>query len=133
MNSNQTAPTSASLHSTTSYSSLASTAKPDSDPTTTTSPQGRQDENNKTDSTTPAREVPQDYVYYERKGPPNPNAQPKQKSRLSKFLEKFQSPVVQQANAARERKQLEEERTGIRTYRPAGAPSDSKQSTWAFM
>ncbi len=81
-----------------------------------------------TDAADPPR-----YLYHQKVGPGNPNAQQKAKSKLAKFMSKFQSPVVQQTNAARDRELLEEERTGIRVLTPAGAVAGSGQATAAFM
>ncbi|KAL2151002.1 hypothetical protein VTH82DRAFT_6100 [Thermothelomyces myriococcoides] len=138
MASNQTEPAT-TLRPTTSSSSLASTAKPT--PTiadsTISGQETLRDEGSSAISAAaagPARDTPPEYRYMARKQPagPNPDAQPKHKSRLSRFLAKFQSPAVQQANAARERRKVEEERAGVATQTPAGAPAGSWQSTWAF-
>ncbi|KAK3299889.1 uncharacterized protein B0H64DRAFT_379369 [Chaetomium fimeti] len=107
-----------SLHSTTSS-------------TTLTAPTTNQTATNQT--TTPPTREPRQYVYVDKRVAPNPDAQPKPKSRLSRFLSKFESSVVRQANAAREREALEAERTGVRKYAATGAPGNSTQSTAAFM
>ncbi|KAK4141803.1 uncharacterized protein C8A04DRAFT_30648 [Dichotomopilus funicola] len=73
------------------------------------------------------------YIYTERVGPPNLDAQPKKKSKLSKFLSTFQSSAVQQTNAAREREKLEEQRTGVRKTAAMGAPQGTGQSFGAFV
>ncbi len=62
------------------------------------------------------------------KGAPNPDAQPKEKSKVSKFLTKFQSSAVKATNEAREREKLEEERTGRKIYTPTGVPQGA--SAW---
>lgn len=59
--------------------------------------------------------VRQQYVYVDKIKAPNPDAQPKKKSKLSSFLSKFQNPAVRQSEAVRENRRLEEERTGVRT------------------
>lgn len=115
-----------SLHSNPSSSSLGttSTAKPEK-PSDAAGGQTKQPEG----SGGPKPYTPQRYVYYERTGVPNPDAQPKPKSRLSKFLSRFQSPAVKSTLAAREREKLEEERRGVKIYTPIAAPSGSK--AWA--
>lgn len=56
---------------------------------------------------------PERYTYYVPTGlPPNPDAQPKPKSRLGRLIGKLQSPAVQRSDAAHERERLEEVRTG---------------------
>ncbi|KAK4189453.1 hypothetical protein QBC35DRAFT_472672 [Podospora australis] len=74
-------------------------------------------------------EIPDRYTYVERIGEPNPNAQAKPPSKLSKFFSKFQSPAVKKTNAAREKEKLEEERTGVRVYTPMPAPVGSGANT----
>lgn len=76
---------------------------------------------------------PERYLYYKRIGPPNPDAQPKPKSTLNKLMSKFQSPAVKQANEAREREKLEEERRGVKIYSALGAPAGAWQATSAYM
>ena len=46
--------------------------------------------------------------------PPNPDAQPKGKSKLSKLLSKLASPTVRRSLDLHERQLLEEERTGVK-------------------
>jgi len=53
-------------------------------------------------------------TYYRRTGPPNPDAQPKSKSKLGKLLSKLPSSAVQRSVDMRERQLVEEERTGVR-------------------
>jgi hypothetical protein len=77
--------------------------------------------------------VPERYTYVKKTGPANPDAQPKEKSKLGKFLTKFQSPAVKKTNAAREKELLEEERTGTKKYTVLGTPGSTNQSTAAFM
>jgi hypothetical protein len=71
------------------------------------------------------------YTRYERTGNPNPDAQPKHKSKLNKFMSKFQSPAVKRTVAARERELLEEERTGIKKHTTGSAASDAGPATAA--
>ncbi|KAK4150398.1 hypothetical protein C8A00DRAFT_36994 [Chaetomidium leptoderma] len=78
-------------------------------------------------------EEPQRYVYGVRTAAPNPNAQLKPKSKLSKFMSKFESPAVRKTKAAHERQKLEEERTGIKIYTPMAAPGSTSQSFGAFL
>ena len=54
------------------------------------------------------------HTYYQRMGPPNPEAQPKSKSKLGKLLSKLPSSAVQRSVDMRERQLVEEERTGVR-------------------
>ena len=115
----KTTPTTPSLHSRTSSGTL--TTKPDPSQNQPASVTGKHEAG-------PAR-----YVYHERVGAPNPNAQPKRKSKFSKLLSKFQSPAVKQTNAARERELLEQERTGVKTYTPLGTPGSTNQATAAFL
>ncbi len=70
-------------------------------------------------------------IQYERTGNPNPDAQPKHKSRLNKLMSKFQSPAVKRTVAARERELLEEERTGIKKHVVGSAASDPGTATAA--
>lgn len=70
----------------------------------------------------------QQYVYVDKIKAPNPNAQPKKKSKLSSFLSKFQNPAVRQSETARETRRLEEERTGVRTVQV----TDVSKSSNAF-
>jgi len=70
----------------------------------------------------------QQYVYVDKIKAPNPNAQPKKKSKLSSFLSKFQNPAVRHSEATREARQLEEERTGVRTVQV----TDVSKSSNAF-
>jgi len=86
-----------------------------------------------TEAPEPAANDPPRYLYRQRVGPGNPNAEQKPKSKLAKFMSKFQSPAVQQTKAARDREILEEERTGVRVLTPAGAVAGSMQATAAFM
>ncbi len=53
-------------------------------------------------------------TYYQRTGRPNPDAQPKSKSKLGKLLSKLPSSAVQRSVDSRERQLVEEERTGLR-------------------
>lgn len=108
-----------SLHS--RASSVTLTTKPDASQSQPASATGKHEAG-------PAR-----YVYQERVGAPNPDAQPKQKSKVGRFLSKFQSPAVKQTNAARDRELLEQERTGVKTYTPLGTPGSANQATAAFM
>lgn len=117
-----------SLHSTASSTTLAS-KPPNPNPldtqtqtTTTTTSNPTSDNGSLTQ-----------YIYTERVGAPNPDAQPKKKSKLSKFLASFQSSTVQRTNAAREREKLEEERTGVRKTAAVGAPQGTGQSFGAFV
>lgn len=120
----KTKPTTSSLRSYDSSTSLGTKT----DQTQTAEAQQNKNNNNGVHEAGPAR-----YLYYERKGPGNPDAQPKPKSKLSKFLSKFQSPAVKQTNAARERERLEEERTGVKVYTALGTPGSTNQSTAAYM
>jgi hypothetical protein len=88
-------------------------------------------EEDNTDKYSAERDVPR-YLYYKKTGTPNPDAQPKPKTKLDKLMSKFQSPAVRRTNAAREREKLEEERTGVRVYTPAGAVAGSYQATAAY-
>ncbi len=64
------------------------------------------------------------YIYTKKTGrPPNPDAQPKSKSALGKFMSKFQSPAVRQGNDARDRELLEEERTGVKIWTATETPT----------
>ncbi|GAB1319529.1 hypothetical protein MFIFM68171_09739 [Madurella fahalii] len=118
-----------SLHSTPSSSSLGTTntAKPDQPGINNAPPNGQTKQGEAGQASKP--QTPQRYVYYERTGVPNPDAQPKPKSKLSRFLSRFQSPAVKSTLAARERQKLEEERRGVKIYTPLGAPSGGK--AWA--
>lgn len=69
------------------------------------------------------------YVYVEKHGTPNPDAKPKEKSRLGKFLSKFQSPAVKGTTAARDRVKLEEERTGVKKVQVTDV--DKSSNAWA--
>ncbi|KAK3897819.1 hypothetical protein C8A05DRAFT_38606 [Staphylotrichum tortipilum] len=71
------------------------------------------------------------YIHYERTGDPNPEAQPKHKSRFNKLMSKFQSPAVKRTVAVRERELLEEERTGIKKHTTGSAASDPGPATAA--
>ncbi|KAK3900061.1 hypothetical protein C8A05DRAFT_36296 [Staphylotrichum tortipilum] len=54
-------------------------------------------------------------TYYQRMGPPNPDARPKSKSKLGKLLSKLpSSAAVRRSVDVRERQLVEEERTGVR-------------------
>ncbi|KAH6853279.1 hypothetical protein B0I37DRAFT_348747 [Chaetomium sp. MPI-CAGE-AT-0009] len=123
---NTTKPQQPSLHSTTSSTTLAATTTTVNTTTVNTTTV------NTTTTAAPRRE-PGQYVYIDKRVTPNPDAQPKPKSRLSKFLSKFESAAVRQANAAREREALEAERTGVRKYASSGTPGSAMQSTGAFM
>ncbi|KAK0671657.1 hypothetical protein QBC41DRAFT_218829 [Cercophora samala] len=90
----------------------ASTAVPDSETTA-----------GKKQQETPAR-----YLYYEKVGEPDPNYVPKPPSKLSKFMSKFQSPMVKATKAKRQAEIDEERRTGVKVYTPAGAPMGSGQN-----
>ncbi|KAK4096849.1 hypothetical protein N658DRAFT_501095 [Parathielavia hyrcaniae] len=57
---------------------------------------------------------PKRYGYIDKVGAGNPDAKPKEKSKLGKLMSKFQNPVVKQSLAACEREKLEQERTGVR-------------------
>ena len=72
----------------------------------------------------------QSYVYVDKVGTPNPDAQPKKKSKFSNFLSKFQSPAVKATNAARERELLKQERTGVRTVQVTDMNRSS--NAWAL-
>ncbi|KAH6651233.1 hypothetical protein F5144DRAFT_558848 [Chaetomium tenue] len=111
-----------SLPSSTSSTTLATT-------TTTTTTTTQTPTNNPPQ---PPRE-PQQYTYISKRTTPNPDAQPKQKSRLGKFLSKFESSAVRQANAVKESKRLEAERTGVHKLAATGTPGNAAQSTAAFM
>lgn len=74
--------------------------------------------------------APQQYVYVDKVGTPNPDAQPKKKSKISSFFSKFQSPAVKATNAAREKVLLEQERTGVRKIHVADVNRSS--NAWAF-
>jgi hypothetical protein len=80
-----------------------------------------------------ATHEPGQYTYVEKRTIPNPDAQPKQNSRLGKFLSKFESSAVRQANAAREAKRLEAERTGVHKRAVSVVPGNATQSTGAFL
>ena len=80
-----------------------------------------------------ATHEPGQFTYVRKRTTPNPDAQPKQKSRLSKFLSKFESSAVRQANASREHKQLEAERTGVHKSSVSVVPGNAMQSTGAFL
>ena len=73
---------------------------------------------------------PQPYCYVESYKTPNPNAQPKKKSKLSEFFSKFQSPAVKSTNAARERELLEQERTGVKKV--VVTDMNRSSSAWAY-
>ena len=104
-----------SLYSTTSSVTLI----PDQPPTDTTL------------ATTTSSELPR-YTRITPTGvPPNPSAQPKPKSALTKLFGKLQSPAVKQSVAARERELLEEERTGLKKTTFGGAASDAGPATAA--
>ena len=106
-----TNPKSPSLYSTTSSATLI----PDDTPQATTS----------------SSELPR-YTRITPTGvPPNPSAQPKPKSALTKLFGKLQSPAVKQSVAARERELLEEERTGLKKTTFGGAASDAGPATAA--
>ena len=105
-----------SVHPTASSTTLAVNPDP---PTTTTNQEKKY--------------TPEPYTYTKRTGPGNPDAQPKEKSKLGKFLSKFQTDAVKKSNAAREREKLEEERTGIKKYTASGAPGSTTQSAAAFL
>ncbi|KAK0702233.1 hypothetical protein B0H67DRAFT_393913 [Lasiosphaeris hirsuta] len=70
------------------------------------------------------------YVYVEKVSEPKPDAAPKIKSRISKFMSKFQSPAVRATKAAREREQLEEVRTGVKKYQAMDVSRSS--NGWAL-
>ncbi|KAK3356548.1 hypothetical protein B0T25DRAFT_536966 [Lasiosphaeria hispida] len=70
------------------------------------------------------------YVYVEKRSEPKPNIAPKTKSKLSRFMSKFQSPAVQATKAAREREQLEEVRTGVKKYQATDVSRSS--NGWAL-
>jgi len=72
----------------------------------------------------------QQYVYVNKVGTPNPDAQPKKKSKISSFFSKFQSPAVKATNAARERVLLEQERTGVRKVQVTDVGRSS--NAWAL-
>ncbi|KAK3314398.1 hypothetical protein B0H66DRAFT_568361 [Apodospora peruviana] len=56
----------------------------------------------------------QQYVYYKKnKKRPQPDTAPKEMSRLSKFMSKFQSPAVKATKSIREREEEEDRRLGI--------------------
>ncbi|KAK0741556.1 hypothetical protein B0T18DRAFT_394134 [Schizothecium vesticola] len=74
--------------------------------------------------------APQQYVYVDKVGTPNPDAQPKKKSKISSFFSKFQSPAVKATNAARERVLLEQERTGVRKVQVTDVGRSS--NAWAL-
>lgn len=119
-----TKPTTPSLHSFASSTTLHTTGTADTDRTqmaiTAT-------------TTTNADKEPPRYTYIERSGrAPNPDAQPKPKSKLSKFMSKLQSPAVRQTNEARERQKLEEERRGVTICTTMGTPSTATQATAAY-
>ena len=78
----------------------------------------------------PQRPPAQPYVYIEKVGTPNPDAQPKTKSKFSNFLSKFQSPAVKATKAARERELLKQERTGVRTVQVTDMNRSS--NAWAL-
>ncbi|KAK0614728.1 hypothetical protein B0T14DRAFT_528967 [Immersiella caudata] len=69
------------------------------------------------------------FAYVDRRITPNPDAQPKQKGKLSKFLSKFQSPAVKATNAIREREMLEQERTGVKKV----SATDTSRSSNAWV
>ena len=77
-------------------------------------------------NTNTSNAAPPQYTWTERTGhTPQPDAQLKEKSKLSQFLLKFQSPAVRQADKKRELMKLEEKRTGVRKYRQGGTPEGS--------
>ncbi|EAQ93744.1 predicted protein [Chaetomium globosum CBS 148.51] len=110
-----------STHSTTSSATLATTTTTTTQTLTNNTPQAG--------TTTPQQppHEPHQYIYVSKRTTPNPDAQPKQKSRLSRFLSKFESSAVRQANAARESKRLEAERTGVHTLAVTGTPGNAAQ------
>lgn len=71
---------------------------------------------------------PIEYVYIERKAP-RPEFAPKPKSKLNKFISKFQSSAVKQTEAIRQHGQEEAERTGVRKIQSQAAPGTG----WAFL
>ena len=73
--------------------------------------------------------IPQQYVYIEKRTP-NPDAKPKSKSKIGKFLSKFQSPAVKATTAIHERAKLEQERTGIRKTQATDVARSS--NAWAL-
>ncbi|KAK1835029.1 hypothetical protein QBC39DRAFT_182917 [Podospora conica] len=74
--------------------------------------------------------VRQQYVYVDKVGTPNPDAQPKKKSKISSFFSKFQSPAVKATNAARDKVLLEQERTGVRKVQVTDTGRSS--NAWAL-
>ena len=69
-----------------------------------------------------------EYVYVERKEP-RPDFTRKPKSKLSKFLSKFQSPAVKKTEQIREQELEEAEQTGVRKIQTHNAPG----TAWAFL
>ncbi|KAK4129725.1 hypothetical protein N657DRAFT_677301 [Parathielavia appendiculata] len=106
-----------SLHSVASSTTLAVKADPEAQSTT-------QQE---------TEFIPERYTYLKRVGPGNPDAKPKEKSKLGKLMSKFQSPAVRKTLAAREREKLEEERTGLKKHTAFGGPMSTNAATAAFM
>ncbi len=121
-----------SLHSTSSTTTLA---KPDSNTTTLNKPDSNTTTPTETTKTnTPQAKEPERYLYYKKTSkPPNPDAQPKPKTKLDKLLSKFQSPAVKQTNAAREREQLEEERRGVKIMSATGVAMGSGQAVGEYL
>ncbi|KAK4211343.1 hypothetical protein QBC37DRAFT_427113 [Rhypophila decipiens] len=68
------------------------------------------------------------YVEQSKKGP-QPDYVPKPKSKFSKFLSKFQSPAVKSTLAAREAKQVEDIRKGVKTTQVSDVGRSS--NAWA--
>lgn len=67
------------------------------------------------DQTQTASPEPSSAHLYKATGrPPNPDAQPKPKSKLSKLMSKLASPSVRRSLDLHERQLLEEERTGVK-------------------
>ena len=118
-----------SFHSTSSTTLQTTTSQTYTNNDQTTSHQTNPDQPPENTTT----HEPGQYVYVARRTTPNPDAQPKPKSRLSKFLSKFESSAVRQANASREEKRLEAERTGVHKRSVSVVPGNAGQSTGAFL
>ncbi|KAK1750390.1 hypothetical protein QBC47DRAFT_393995 [Echria macrotheca] len=108
---------------------MSSTA--DQPPTARSSTSSRDDQTTLNDAPQkqPQPQARQAYVYIDKVKPPNPDAQPKKKSKIGAFLSKFQSPAVKKTTQLRDDKKLEEERTGVRTVQVTDTARSS--NAWA--